>query len=167
MIEYTTEQREELRSLITRRAPAYGFDIAGDDLIPTNISKTKQDVRINMFLAIGINSTARCKSFIAVRDFINKGINRFFRSLRNRTKLNASTLINNDYEGRDLLCADFYIGPSCFGLDIVPDNVLDEWNVMMRNIRVANKHGIKVVRIISPKDSITVKYQWYDRQTRK
>ena len=166
MIEYTSEQREELRSLITSRAPEYGFHITGEDLVPSKLTKNRQDVRFNMFLAIGINSTGRCKSFISIHEFIKKGINRFFRSLMNRTKLEKTTIKNNDYVGRDLICADFYIGPTCFGSDLVPDNALDEWNLMMRSIRVKDKHGIKVIRIISPKDNITVKYQWYNRPTK-
>lgn len=167
MIEYTSEQREELRSLIAERAPKYGFSFTGVDLIPPTITTTKQDMRINMFLAIGINSTGRCKSFVSVRDFIRKGINRFFLSIQNRTKLNVTEIKNNDYVGRELLCADFYIGPTCFNCAIVPDIVLKEWNLMMRSIRTTNKHGIKVVKIFSPKDNTTVKYQWYDRPTKK
>ncbi len=166
MIEYTSEQREELRGLITSRAPAYGFNITGEDLVSSKLKKNRQDVRFNMFLAIGINSTGRCKSFISIREFIKKGINRFFRSLMNRTMLDQTTIKNNNYTGRDLLCADFYIGPTCFGSDLVPDDALDEWNLMMRNIRVKDKHGIKVIRIFSQDGNATVKYQWFNRPTK-
>lgn len=167
MIEYTSEQRTELKALIAERAPKYGFDFKGTDLIPNSISKIKQDMRLNMFLAIGINSTGRCKSFISIREFIRRGINRFFLSIRNRADLDPAVLKANKLDGKCLICADFYIAPAVFNCTKVPDTIIKEWNNMMRSIRVKPKHGIVCIKAFSPKDNTTVKYLWYDRQTKK
>ena len=167
MIEYTNEQREELRSLIAERAPQYGFDFSGSDLVPTSISKLKQDMRLNMFLAIGINSTGRCKSYISIHEFIRKGINRFFRSIKNRSDLDKDVLRANKLSGKYLICADFYIAPAVFNCVEVPDVIIKEWNNMMRSIRVKPKHGIVCIKAFSPKDNTTVKYQWFDRVCKK
>ena len=167
MIEYTTEQRTELKALIAERAPKYGFDFKGTDLIPNSINKTKQDMRLNMFLAIGINSTGRCKSFISIREFIRRGINRFFLSVKNRADLDKDVLRANKLSGKYLVCADFYIAPAVFNCTEVPDVIIHEWNNMMRNIRIKPGHGIECIKAFSPKDQTTVKYQWFDRVCKK
>ena len=167
MIEYTTEQRTELKALISERAPKYGINITGIDLVPNSISRIKQDMRINMFLAIGINSTGRCKSFISVRDFIRKGINRFFLSIKNRADLDSDVLRNNKLDGKYLICADFYIAPAIMNCVEVPDAVLKEWNNMLKRLRVRKGHGIECIKVRSPKDKTTIKYQWFDRVCKK
>lgn len=167
MIEYTKDQIVEIKALISERAPKYGFDFKGDDFIPASIPLRSASARVNMFLAIGINSTGRCMSFISIREFIRKGINRFFLSLQHRKDLDVEVLKNNKVSGKYLICADFYIGPTCFDCMEVPDEILDMWNVMMRNIRIREKHGIQVIKVYSPKDPTTVKYQWFDRPTKK
>lgn len=167
MIEYTKEQVTEIKSIISERAPKYGYDLKGDDLIPNSLPLRSASARINMFLAIGINSTGRCMSFISIRDFVRKGINRFFLSLQNRKDLDIDVLKNNKVSGKYLICADFYIGPACFDCVEVPDEIIDQWNVMMRNLRIREKHGIQCIKVYSPKDENTVKYQWFDRPTKK
>lgn len=164
MIEFTKEERDELRTLITNRVGNYGFvGLTGSALVPETLSVEKQNIRFLMFLSIGINSTGRCNSFISIRDFIRRGVNRFFLSLHNRYDLSEKALKENKYSGKYLIVADFYIGPTAFGTALVPDKAIREWNTMMRPIRVCKKHGVKVVMVKSEKDSSAVKYRWIDK----
>ena len=164
MIEFNKQERDELRALITDRMSKYGYgSLTGSDLISPRLKPINQNTRFLMFLAIGINSTGRCNSFISIRDFIRKGVNRFFLSLHNRYDLSQEALKENKYSGKYLIVADFYIGPTCFGTDLVPDSALKEWNNMMRDLRVCKKHGIKVDMAKSEKDSSVVKYRWVDK----
>lgn len=164
MIEFNKQERDELRALITDRMSKYGYgNLSGSVLVPPSLSVEKQNIRFLMFLAIGINSTGRCNSFISIRDFIRKGVNRFFLSLHNRYDLSQKALKENKYSGKYLIVADFYIGPTCFGETLVPAKALKEWNNLMQPLRVCKRHGVKVAMAKSDKDSSVVKYRWVDK----
>ena len=171
MIEFTKEEIDMIRTYVERAATKNGFGNAAKQFLK---GKTLQqlNIRANMFLCIGMNSSGQTISMSNVFRFIQKGCNRFFLSIKNRWELSEDMFKANLYKGKYNLACDYYVARAVFDAAIIGDDVLDEWNQMISPIIIKGRHGIRVERVtpdISGPSADEVKYRWVDRcvNTRK
>jgi hypothetical protein len=163
MIIFSEEGIDVVRTYVAKAAARHGFHKQAENMLYGR-DKYVLNIRANMFLCIGINCSGQTVNMTNCWNFIRKGANRFFLSLKNRQDLAEDMFKNDVYKGKYNIACDFYVGPAVFDSSIVSDNVIDEWNEMMEPIVVKGRHGIKVVRVIlDGGDSTDVKYRWVNR----
>lgn len=165
MIEFTEEGIDMVRTYVERAATKNGF---GNEAKQFLKGKTLQqlNIRANMFLCIGMNSSGQTISMTNVFRFIQKGCNRFFLSIKNRWELSEDMFKANLYKGKYNLACDYYVARAVFDAAIIGDNVLDEWNQMISPIIIKGRHGVRVERVMTDDTGCNtdeIKYRWVDR----
>ena len=163
MIEFTENGINTVRSYVAKAALRHGFAAEAKEFLKgTNMSAL--NIRANMFLVLGINCTGQTVSMQNIWQFIRKGTNRFFLSLKNRWELSEDMFKQDMYKGKYNLSCDYYVGPAVFDVSTIGDDVLNEWNRMMEPIRIKGRHGVKVVRVeLEEGDHTDIKYRWINR----
>lgn len=163
MIEFTKDSIDMVRSYVAKAAARHGFHKQAENMFYSG-DATVLNVKANMFLCIGMNSSGQTVTMTNCWKFIQKGTNRFFLSLKNRQELAEDMFKNDVYKGKYNIACDYYVAPAVFDAEIISDEVLNIWNEMMKPIIVKGRHGIKVVRVIlDGGDSTDVKYRWVNR----
>lgn len=173
MIKLTEEQIVEAQAYIKACSEKYDFSReCYPTMFPSGLTHKQISTRINMFLCIGISSTAQTKTNQSLMIFIKRGVRRFFRSLNNRRELAEFMFAKNEYFGRYSLTCDYYVAPAVFGDTVILDSTLAEWNRMMSSIVIKGNHGIKVKKssdlyypVVCSDDQI--KYEWVNKRVRK
>jgi hypothetical protein len=163
MIEFTQEGIDMVRSYVAKAAARHGFHKQAENMLYSG-NLTTLNIKANMFLCIGINSSGQTVNMTNCWKFLQKGANRFFLSLKNRQDLAEDMFKNDVYKGKYNIACDYYVGPAVFDSASISDNVLDIWNEMMKPIVIKGKHGIKVVRVVlDDGDATDIKYRWVNR----
>lgn len=164
MIEFDLVGIDMVRTYVEKAATKHGFGNEAKQFLKARTLE-QFNIRANMFLCIGLNSSGQTVSMNNVFRFIQKGCNRFFLSLKNRWELSEDMFKANLYKGKYNLACDYYVARAVFDRAIISDDILDEWNLMIKPIIIKGRHGIRVVRVVS--DNIhsadEVKYRWVDR----
>ena len=163
MIEFNEAGIDMVRSYVAKAAARHGFHEQAKNMLCGRSLETL-NTRANMFLVIGINSSGQTVKMTNCWKFLQKGANRFFLSLKNRQELSEDMFKNNVYKGKYNIACDYYVAPAVFDSEIIPDDVLDIWNEMMKPIVIKGRHGVKVVRVVlDGGDSTDIKYRWVNR----
>lgn len=169
MVEFTENGIDIVRSYVAKAAMRHGFAAEAKGFLKGS-DMTTLNIRANMFLALGINCSGQTVSMQNIWQFIRRGTNRFFLSLKNRWELSEDMFKQDLYKGKYNLSCDYYVGPAVFNTGTIGDDVLSEWNRMMEPIKIKGRHGIKVIRVkLENGDSTNVKYRWINKtiSTRK
>ena len=146
MIEFNEAGIDMVKSLLEKAATKHGFGNEAKQFLKGR-SLDQLNIRVNMFLCIGMNCSGQTVTMQNVWRFIQKGVNRFFLSLKNRWELSEDMFKQNLYKGKCNIACDYYVAPAVFAASIINDDILNEWNRMMDPIRIKGRHGIKVVRV--------------------
>lgn len=163
MIEFTQSGIDMVRSYVAKAAEKHGFHKQAENMLYRG-NMTVLNTKANMFLCIGINSSGQTVNMSNCWNFIRKGANRFFLSLKNRQDLAEDMFKNDVYKGKYNIACDYYVAPAVFDSEIISDDVLDIWNEMMKPIVIKGRHGVKVVRVVlDGGDSTDIKYRWVNR----
>lgn len=165
MIEFSEEGIRMVRTYVEKAANKHGFGNEAKQFLKGR-SLNQLNVRANMFLCIGMNSSGQTISMNNIFRFIQKGCNRFFLSIKNRWELSEDMFKANLYKGKYNLACDYYVARAVFGSAIIGDDILDEWNLMISPIIIKGRHGIRVERVTTDnigRSADEVKYRWVDR----
>ena len=163
MLEFTQEGIDIVQSYVTKAAARHGFHEQAKNMLCGKSLETL-NIKANMFLVIGINSSGQTVNMTNCWKFIQKGANRFFLSLKNRQDLAEDMFKNDVYKGKYNIACDYYVGPAVFDSANISDEVLIIWNEMMEPIVIKGRHGVKVVRVVlDGGNSTDIKYRWVNR----
>lgn len=172
MIEFNESGIDMVRTYVEKTATKHGFGNEAKQFL-RGIPLDRLNVRANMFLCIGMNSSGQTVSMNNVFRFIQKGCNRFFLSIKNRWELSEDMFKTNLYKGKYNLACDYYVARAVFDAAIIGDDIIDEWNLMISSIIIKGRHGIKVERVMPNIAGLSsnevnlsydeVKYRWIDR----
>ena len=164
MIEFNESGLDMVRGYVAKAAAKHGFADAAVNFIKGR-NNARLNMRANMFLCIGMNSSGQTITMNNVYDFVKKGTNRFFLSLKNRWELSEDMFKQNLYKGKYNLACDYYVARAVFDCDAIPAEVIDEWDLMMKPLIIKDHHGVKmeVVHDEEDTDDSAFKYRWVDR----
>ena len=113
MIEFTENGIDIVRGYVAKAALRHGFAAEAKGFLKGS-DMTTLNIRANMFLALGINCSGQTVSMQNIWQFIRKGANRFFLSLKNRWELSEDMFKQDLYKGKYNLSCDYYVGPAVF-----------------------------------------------------